>query len=204
MPALMDQPGVDMKLLPFLSCAGLAMLVTGCHQAAAPKPPAAAESPAPALPRPQASLIELMSGVVAPTADLIWGAVGSTEGPKGPVEMKPTTDKDWAELRQRVMLLAEAANLLAVPGRHVLLPGQKLANPAGPGDLKPEEAEARIKAEWPAFLAFAQTLQNAALATVKTVDARDLDAFTEAGGAIDEACEQCHKRFWYPDAPTPP
>jgi len=36
------------------------------------------------------------------------------------------------------------------------------------------------------------------------VDARDLDAFTEAGGAIDEACEQCHKHFWYPDAPTPP
>jgi len=103
-----------------------------------------------------------------------------------------------------VMLLAEAANLMSVPGRHVLLPGQKLANPAGPGDLTPEQSEARINAEWPAFLAFAQTLQNSALTTLKSVDARDLDAFTEAGGAIDEACEQCHKHFWYPDAPTPP
>ena len=156
------------------------------------------------MPRPQGSLIELMSGIVAPTADLIWGAVGSSEGPQGPVETRPTTDKEWAELRQKVMLLIEAANLLAIPDRHVLLPGQKLTNPAGPGDLTPEQAEARIKAEWPAFLAFAQTLQNAALATLKSVDARDLDAFSEAGGAIDEACEQCHKRFWYPDAPTPP
>src|SRR6187549_3102601 len=157
MPALLDQPGIDMKLLSVLGCAGLAWLVAGCHQAPAPKA-AAAESPPPApMPRPQASLIELMSGIVAPTADLIWGAVGSTEGPKGPVEKKPTTDKDWAELRQKVMLLAEAANLMSVPGRHVLLPGQKLANPAGPGDLTPEQSEARIKAEWPAFLAFAQT-----------------------------------------------
>jgi len=156
------------------------------------------------MPRPQASLIELMSGLIAPTADLIWGAVGSTAGPNGPVETKPTTDKDWAELRQRVMLMAEAANLLAVPDRHVLLPGEKLANPAGPGDLTPEQSEARIRAEWATWLVYAQTLQNAALATVKSVDARDLDAFTDAGGAIDEACEQCHKRFWYPDAPTPP
>jgi len=192
-----------MKTVRILACA-LPLMLAACQPSPASKPAAQAETPAPSMPRPQASLIELMSSVVAPTADLIWGAVGSTEGPKGPVETKPTTDKDWAELRQKVMLLAEAANLMSVPGRHVLLPGQKLANPAGPGDLTPEQSEARINAEWPAFLAFAQTLQNSALTTLKSVDTRDLDAFTEAGGAIDEACEQCHKHFWYPDAPTPP
>jgi len=192
-----------MKTVRILACA-LPLMLAACQPSPASKPAAQAESPASSMPRPQASLIELMSSVVAPTADLIWGAVGSTEGPKGPVETKPTTDKDWAELRQKVMLLAEAANLMSVPGRHVLLPGQKLANPAGPGDLTPEQSEARINAEWPAFLAFAQTLQNSALTTLKSVDTRDLDAFTEAGGAIDEACEQCHKHFWYPDAPNPP
>jgi hypothetical protein len=154
------------------------------------------------MPHPQASVVELMASVIAPTADTIWGAVGSVEGPKGPVEKKPTTDKDWAELRKQVMLMAEAANLLAVPDRAVLLPGQKFTNPPGPGDLPPEKSAAKIKAEWPAFLAYAQTLQNAALATLKSVDAKDVDGFVEAGGAIDEACEQCHKRFWYPDAPA--
>jgi len=180
-----------------------AAVLIGCSRAPTAAH-AAVEAPPPVMPHPQASLIELMSGLVAPTADLIWNAVGSTDGPKGPVETKPTTDRDWAELRRQVMLLAEASNLLAVPNRTVLLPGQKLANPAGPGDLTPELSEAKIKAEWPTFLAYAQTLQNASLATLKAVDARDLDAFTEAGGAIDEACEQCHKRFWYPDAPPTP
>jgi hypothetical protein len=31
-----------------------------------------------------------------------------------------------------------------------------------------------------------------------------VDAYLNAGGALDEACEGCHKRFWYPNAPTPP
>lgn len=186
-----------------LMAAGALALVSACQPSAPPKAAAEAAPPPPVMPRPQASLIDLMSGIVAPTADIIWGAVGTTDGPKGPVDKKPTTDKDWAELRQKVVLMAEAANLMAVPGRTVLLPGQKLANPAGPGDLTPEQAEAKIKAEWPAWLAFSQALQNSALETLKKVDAKDVDGFVEAGGAIDEACEGCHKQFWYPDAAAP-
>lgn len=186
-----------------LLAAGALALLSACQPSAPPKAVAEAAPPPPVMPKPQASLIELMSGTIAPTADIIWGAVGEVDGPKGPIEKKPTTDKDWAELRQKVVSMAEAANLLAVPGRAVLLPGQKLANPAGPGDLTPEKAEAKIKAEWPAWLAFTQTLQNSALETLKKVDAKDVDGFVEAGGAIDEACEACHKQFWYPDAPKP-
>ena len=179
------------------------MALAACKPAPSDKPATEATSPATAavMPRPQASVVELMADIVAPTADAIWGAVGTTEGPKGPVETKPTTDKDWAELRKKVMLMVEATNLLAVPDRAVMLPGQKFTNPPGPGDLTPEKSAAKIKAEWPAFLAFAQTLQNAALGTLKAVDAKDLAAYEEAGGAIDEACEACHKSFWYPEAP---
>jgi hypothetical protein len=183
---------------------GCALAVLAACQPSAPAKPTVEAAPAPVMPKAQASVIELMSGTIAPTADIIWGAVGTIEGPKGPVDKKPTTDKDWAELRQKVVLMAEAANLLAVPDRAVILPGQKLANPPGPGDLTPEKSGAKIKAEWAAWLAFTQALQNSALETLKKVDAKDVDGFVEAGGAIDEACEACHKRFWYPDAPTPP
>jgi hypothetical protein len=177
------------------------LLLISCS---APPPPAtSAIAPPPILPKPIASVLDLMSGVVAPTADGIWGAVGTSDGPKGPVDKQPSTDKEWASLRQQVLLLAEAANLLSIENRHVASPGQQLTNPSGPGDLSPDKSEARIKAEWPTWLGFAQSLQNATLATVKAVDAQNIDAYTEAGGAIDEACEQCHKRFWYPDAPTP-
>jgi len=189
---------------PYLLAATALFVLAACQPAPSSKAVTEAAPAAAVMPRPQASVIELMANVVAPTADIIWGAVGSTEGPKGPVETRPTTDKDWAELRKHVMLMVEAANLLAVPDRVVLLPGQKFTNPPGPGDLPPEKSAAKIKAQWPAFLAFAQTLQNSALGALKAVDAKDVDAFSEAGGAMDEACEACHKSFWYPDAPTTP
>ena len=171
-------------------------------------PVAVSPAPAPAAPvqgpKPVASILDLMSGQLAPTADLLWGAVGSTSGPKGPVEKRPHSDADWAELRRQAMILAEAANLLAVEGREVAHPDQKYLNPPGPGDLPPAKSQALIAAERPTWLAYALVLQGSALATIKAIDARDVDAFTEAGGAIDEACEQCHKRFWYPEPPPAP
>ncbi len=169
--------------------------------AVAPAPPPAAQAPGP---QPVASILDLMSGQLAPTAELLWNAVGTTSGPKGPIEKQPHTDAEWAELRRQALILAEAANLLAVEGRVVAHPDQKYLNPPGPGDLPPEKSQALIAAERPTWLAYALLLQGSALSTIKAIDARDVDAFTEAGGAIDEACEQCHKRFWYPEPPTTP
>jgi cytochrome c556 len=161
-----------------------------------------AESPPPPQQQ-QTSIIALMSGTVAPTADKIWNAVSSESTATGTVDHKPTTDKDWAELRAQVMKLVDAADQLAVPDRPVILPGQKLTNPPGEGDLTTEQAQAKIKEQWPAFVAYAQGLKTSALAALKTVDARDADKFVEAGGGIDEACENCHKAFWYPGGGEP-
>lgn len=170
--------------------AGALTLLAACQPAAPTAPAGAAPAPA-AMPKAQASTIGLMAGIIVPTSDAIWQAM-------------PASDKDWADLRARVLLLAEAANLLAIPDRPGLLPGEKRAAPAGENDLAPEKSAEKIKAEWSTYLAFAQTLQNGALATLKAVDAKDADALVEAGGAIYEACEQCHKRFWYPDAQPAP
>ena len=34
---------------------------------------------------------------------------------------------------------------------------------------------------------------------LRAIDARDLDAISEAGGTIDAACEGRHLQFWYPE-----
>ena len=39
---------------------------------------------------------------------------------------------------------------------------------------------------------------------VAAIDKRNVDAYQTAGGTLDEVCESCHKRYWYPDAPKPP
>lgn len=181
----------------------MALAAASCGKTPVAVAPASPPAPLPG-PNPVASVLDLMSGQLAPTAELLWNAVSTTSGPKGPIEKRPHTDAEWADLRRQALILAEAANLLAIEGRAVAHPDQKFLNPPGPGDLTPAKSQSLIAAERPTWLAYALVLQSSALATIKAIDARDVDAFTEAGGAIDEACEQCHKRFWYPPAPTVP
>ena len=107
----------------------LMLIAAACGKA----PVAVAPAPAPALPgpKPVASMLDLMSGQLAPTTELLWNAVGSTSGPKGPIEKQPHTDAEWADLRRQAMILAEAANLLAIEGREVAHPGPEVPEPAG-------------------------------------------------------------------------
>jgi hypothetical protein len=181
----------------------LLVLATACSKAPVAAAPVAAAAPPPG-PVPVASILDLMAGQLAPTADFLWGAVGETSGPKGPIVKQPHTDAEWAEVRRQALILAESASLLAVEGRVVAHPEQKFLNPPGPGDLPPAASQSLIAAERKTWLAYSLALQDTALATIKAIDARDVDAFTEAGGAIDEACETCHKKFWYPEAAAPP
>jgi hypothetical protein len=177
----------------------LAVLVA-CAQAPAP---AAAAKPA-FTQQPVASVLDLMSGPVDAAADALWDSVGTESSAKGPVDKTPKTDADWAKVRMHAVMLAEMGNLLMVEGRLVARPGQTLENPPGEGDLTPEQSLAQINANRDAFNGFAKAMQDTALLSVKAIDARNVDALLEAGGALDEACEACHKRFWYPNAPAVP
>jgi len=41
------------------------------------------------------------------------------------------------------------------------------------------------------------------LKALKAVDAKDPAALIDAGAALDEACEACHRTYWYPNSPEP-
>ena len=171
---------------------------------------ACAKAPAPVAGTPAqsfevyASVIDLMSGPVDKAADFLWDSVGTESSPSGPVDKLPKNDKEWAAVREQALLLAETSNLLMMEGRVVAHPGQKLENPPGENDLTPEQSLAAIKADRATYLGFARALQATAVSALKATEARDVDALLEAGGQIDEACEACHKKFWYPGAPTAP
>jgi cytochrome c556 len=47
-------------------------------------------------------------------------------------------------------------------------------------------------------------LQESSRQLLAAIEKRDVDAFLEAGGDLDEACESCHRRFWYPKSPQLP
>ena len=146
---------------------------------------------------PDVSIAEIMESIVMPAAQALWDAVGVDVTENGEIERKPETEEQWAELRAAAVTLLESTNSLTVPGRHAAPPGAKSENPEA--ELTPEKIDTLLKGQRPAWVAHAQVLHAAALQALEAVDARNLDAITEAGGTIDEACESCHLQFWYPE-----
>src|SRR5690349_5223354 len=100
-----------------LACAPLlaaAILAAQCTRTA---------SPAPSGPdlnqdlKPVVSIRELMQNIVDPLSDNVFEAVAIDITSAGTVETKPTTDEDWAKVKQGAVALAEATNLLMIPRR---------------------------------------------------------------------------------------
>ena len=151
-----------------------------------------------------ASIIDLMSEQVDPAADALWLSVATISTREGVTQRKPATDAEWQEERRHAIALIEGSNLLMMPGRVLAHPGQALESPPGEGDLTPEQSLAAIRKEPAVFTAFARVLQRSSVSALRAIEARDADKLLEAGGDIDAACEQCHRRFWYPTAAGAP
>jgi hypothetical protein len=171
------------------------MCAAACRQPA-PDPPA---SP-PYLPT--ATIKDLMQSVVDTNADVVWLSVSTVSSEKGLIETAPKTDEDWATVRHGAIALAEAANLLMIPGRHVARAGEKSETPGV--ELEPEEMEALINKDRDAWHKRATALHDAALVALQAIEAKDADKVFQVGSQIEEACENCHTHYWYPNEKIPP
>ncbi len=170
--------------------AALVFVTTGVH-AQAPQNVSASNF------TPEATVVEVMDSMVMSTAQVLWDAVSVDVTEKGTIEKYPKTDEDWQKVRWAAVTLAEATNVLAIPGRRVAPPGTKSENPDA--ELSPEQIQKLYDSEFPAFVAHAKVLHQAAMEAVKAIDAKNVDMLSEAGGTIDAACESCHLQFWYPN-----
>jgi hypothetical protein len=200
--------GKSRILIGGMGAALLACLVAaGCARQESVAPVVAAPVTAATLPpglTPEASILDLMLEVVDPNATDLWNSVGTVSTTRGQEERTLRTDAEWSLARRRALLLAEAANMLVVAGRPVAHPGQQLKDPPGEGDFTPAQAQVEIDKERAGFNGFAAIFQGASRKLLVAIDKRDVEAFQEAGGDLDEACESCHKRFWYPKSPSAP
>ena len=80
---------------------------------------------------------------------------------EGTERKAPRTDDDWKALRRHAVALAEASNLLLIPGRHVARPGEKPEDARV--DLQPEEIEALLEKDPAAWALRAHGLHDAAI-----------------------------------------
>lgn len=151
---------------------------------------------------PTATVKDLMLSLVDPSADVVWEAVAAQSGPSGLEERAPRNDEEWATVRYGAVRLAEASNLLMIPGRHVTRPGEKSEAPGV--ELEGPEIEALIDKDRQAWIGRAKALHAVSLEALEAIDAKDAQKLFDVGGRIEEACENCHSHYWYPNQQLPP
>jgi hypothetical protein len=148
-----------------------------------------------------ATVKDLMLSIVDPSADVVWLSVTTVHSEKGIVETKPRNDEEWLKVRHGAIALAEAANLLMMPGRKVAPPGHKSETPGI--ELEPEEMDVLIAKDRATWNQRAKALHDAATEVLAAVDAKDSDKVFEIGEHIERACENCHTHYWYPNEVIP-
>src|SRR5579871_1012255 len=149
--------------------------------------------------RPTYSTIkDLMESIIDPSADVIWGAVGTVADKQGVRDLSPKTPEDWLEVRRAAVRLIEGGNLLMMPGREAAPAGVKSEAPGV--ELEPAEITMLIRKEREGFDAFALALQAIGVEALQAIEAKNTDLLIEVGGRMEEVCESCHQTFWYPQA----
>jgi hypothetical protein len=174
----------------------LVLILSGCN--AQPAEPAKPAAPAPEY-KPTFPIEEVMGHIVMPSADKLWGSVATTVSSKGVEEIVPKTDEDWETVRNYAVTIAEASNLLLIPGRRVAAPGKKEADKS---ELSPEQIEAKIKGDPAMWASHVAKLHDVAMESIAAIDKKNSDSLLEAGDHLDKACEDCHLVYWYPSQKT--
>jgi hypothetical protein len=148
-----------------------------------------------------ATVRDIMQSMVDPSADVVWNSVATIQDASGTEEREPKTDDQWNTVRHHALIVAEATNLLLMPGRKMAKPGERSSNPEV--ELHPEEIEALVNQDRKVWLDFAHGLNDQMTIALRAVEAKDVKALFDVGEAIDTACEHCHRHYWYPpDAET--
>jgi hypothetical protein len=111
---------------------------------------------------------QLMSWIIDPNATAIWNSVGSITTEEGTQEKQPQTDAEWAAFRNAAATLIESGNLLMLDGRAV------------------------DNDQW---MATSRGMADAAATVLEAAEAKDVEAYFDAGGALYEACTACHSKY---------
>jgi hypothetical protein len=150
-----------------------------------------------------ASIQDIMHGVVDPSADYLWESVGTEVTKAGETVHQPSTDAEWDAVRNRAITLLEATNLLVMDGRRVVAEGKEVEDAHVDGIQKASEIQAAIDKDRASWIGYAHALHSAGEQALQAADTRDADKLLHSGEALDEVCEACHLKYWYPGQVIP-
>lgn len=143
------------------------------------------------------SISEIMEGVMMPAAAILWNATAVYSTAEGIDDRSPKNDEEWQQVDQSRIAMSLAIEALRVPGRSVEPPGHGDDHSAE--ELTPEQIGALIASEPKTWVAKLDALNATVMQAQVAIENQDVEALREIGGALDDACESCHKHFWYPE-----
>lgn len=182
-----------MKKLPFILVIFISIVLTSCAEFVD-------ESNHPPF-RPVASIQDLMLSIIDPNIDFVWNAVTTISNKEGIEEKVPETDQDWLEVKQHALVVLEASNLLLINGRNVAVEGVNTSS--GGAELSAADIQNLINTTRPEFNKRALALHDAMQLVIAAIDKKDPEELIRTGGLVEQACEQCHSQYWYPNDKRP-
>lgn len=151
---------------------------------------------------PQIFLLPLMKGTVAPQAQVLWDIGNNALDDEGNASAAKVTASDWTKLAAAAQKMKNAA--LAVANTQKVLiapPGVKLQDEGAPGQATSKQIQAFIDANPKDFAVHARELADISDGFLRAAATKDAKTLSEASAKLDEVCEACHVKYWYPDQP---
>lgn len=153
---------------------------------------AASQAPAP-------TVYEAMKDVIAPQTQVVWDVSNDLMDDDGNPVASRLSDAQWEQIaaasqRIRDMSLALA---MADPVR-AAAPGVKIDGEGNPEGSTAAQVQGFIDADRATFAEDAKALAASAEALVTAARAKDAARASDVAGTLDQVCEACHQKFWYP------
>ena len=142
----------------------------------------------------------LMKEVVAPKAQILWDVGNKIMDDDGNADGSKLKPADWTNLAAAAAAMKDAsARIAAAPRVAVVAPGMKIEGEGAPGSSSAKQIQAYIDKNPRAFAAQAQALVTVTNGFLDAAKTRDAVKLMTASAKLDEACEACHVKFWYPE-----
>jgi len=114
------------------------------------------------------TLNEFMAHVMQYGADNVWSKQGWIINADGVRSLFPKNDQEWEDAQSASLTLAQVSRILLQPDRRM------------------------DDAAWDSAV---ESVYRSALNAWKAAEKKDAPAFMNAGTEIDEACDNCHRRY---------
>ena len=147
-----------------------------------------------------ADLHDLMKNVVAVQTQVVWDIGNRAQDDRGNPDASKLAAADWTKIIDAATKVRQASQTLA-RADHVqaAAPGMKIEGEGNSGALGAKQVQALIDKDPAGFRAMSQALAGSMEQIGAAAKAKDAAKLFEVSGALDQVCESCHTKFWYPE-----